>query len=336
MKQITDVCRFHRTSSFSTAGVVKCPVVAWFCRRVWPRALILCMGCQGRPNAGATSTAADRPESIRERPDSGQTAARSGSHESGRDAGPPIGAGRAGTADFTRVVYHNGRRSRFATPGGSKRGGASRDLTSQVSGPPNPPGWSSSSRGVISGRSGRASSRSRPPSDGQSATSRITLEPAPARSWDFAEDIVPIFTRLGCNTGACHGKADGQNGFHLSLFGYDRAGDFQALARDGGQRRLSRLVPEESLFFAKATGTVPHGGGRRLTVGSPEYRTLLAWVRDGAPERRGQAARAGCAGVGRARRRPVRRAGPATAPRAGSLSRRPRARRDPAGSLSRQ
>ena len=46
--------------------------------------------------------------------------------------------------------------------------------------------------------------------------------------------------------------------------------------------------PNESLFLAKATGTVPHGGGRRLTVGSPEYRTLLAWVRDGAPEHRGK------------------------------------------------
>ena len=64
--------------------------------------------------------------------------------------------------------------------------------------------------------------------EGQSAISRITLESGSTRSWDFAEDIVPIFTRLGCNTGACHGKADGQNGFHLSLFGYDRAGDFRA------------------------------------------------------------------------------------------------------------
>ena len=147
---------------------------------------------------------------------------------------------------------------------------------------------------------------------------------------------MPIFTRLGCNTGACHGKADGQNGFHLSLFGYDRAGDFQALARDGGQRRLSRLVPEESLFLAKATGTVPHGGGRRLTVGSPEYQTLLEWVRDGAPERRGKPHGPVVRRVGRARRRSVRRARPAATPRDRPLSGRPRARRDPAGALSRQ
>jgi hypothetical protein len=124
--------------------------------------------------------------------------------------------------------------------------------------------------------------------NGESARAQITLEPRSTRSWDFAEDIVPIFTRLGCNTGGCHGKADGQNGFHLSLFGYDRAGDFQALARDAGQRRLSRLVPEESLFLGKITGTVAHGGGRRVTPGSPEYKMLLAWVREGAPERRGK------------------------------------------------
>ena len=99
---------------------------------------------------------------------------------------------------------------------------------------------------------------------------------------------MPIFTRLGCNTGGCHGKADGQNGFHLSLFGYDRAGDFQALRVTAASAGCRDWFPKQSLFLAKATGTVPHGGGRRLTVGSPEYQTLLAWVRDGAPERRGK------------------------------------------------
>ncbi len=99
---------------------------------------------------------------------------------------------------------------------------------------------------------------------------------------------MPILTRPGCNTGACHGQADGQNGFHLSLFGYDPAGDYQALTRDGGQRRLSRLSPEESLFLAKATGRVA-ARRRPAVAGSarPNIETLLAWVRDGAPEHRG-------------------------------------------------
>jgi hypothetical protein len=120
------------------------------------------------------------------------------------------------------------------------------------------------------------------------AVSKITLALRADRSWDFGQDIVPIFTRAGCNTGGCHGKADGQNGFHLSLFGYDPAGDFAALARDGGQRRLSRLAPEESLFLAKAAGRVAHGGGPRFLLGSAEHQTLLGWVRDGAPEQRGK------------------------------------------------
>ena len=125
--------------------------------------------------------------------------------------------------------------------------------------------------------------------EGQSATSRRSR----SSRGRLARGISPRTSSRSspgwaATRAACHGKADGQNGFHLSLFGYDRAGDFQALARDAGQRRLSRLVPEESLFLAKATGPVAHGGGRRLTVGSPEYQTLLAWVRDGAPERRGK------------------------------------------------
>jgi hypothetical protein len=124
-------------------------------------------------------------------------------------------------------------------------------------------------------------------SDAPPAEAKVTIAPRTSRAWDFGEDIVPILTRMGCNTGSCHGRLEGQNGFHLSLFGYDPAGDYQAVARDGGQRRLSRMAPEESLFLVKASGRAPHGGGRRLAIGSPEYQVLLAWVRDGAPEHRG-------------------------------------------------
>ena len=66
-------------------------------------------------------------------------------------------------------------------------------------------------------------------------------------------------------------------------------GDFLALARDAGSRRLSRFSPRDSLFLAKATGRMAHGGGPRLKVGSPEFQTLLAWVEDGAPETSGKA-----------------------------------------------
>ena len=90
--------------------------------------------------------------------------------------------------------------------------------------------------------------------------------------WDFGQDISPILTRAGCNTGGCHGRGDGQNGFHLSLFGYDPEGDHRSLTRDLGERRLSTIRPESSLFLAKATGTIPHVGGPRIKAGSEEYR----------------------------------------------------------------
>ena len=103
------------------------------------------------------------------------------------------------------------------------------------------------------------------------------------RPWDFAEDVVPILTRAGCNTGGCHGRADGQNGFHLSLFGYDPEADHRSMTRDLGGRRLSTARPESSLLLAKAAGTIPHVGGPRLKYGSAEYETVLAWIKAGAP-----------------------------------------------------
>jgi hypothetical protein len=116
----------------------------------------------------------------------------------------------------------------------------------------------------------------------------VTVEDPSTRVWDFGEDIVPLFTRAGCNTGGCHGRADGQNGFHLSLFGYDPKGDYLSITRDGGGRRLSRVAPEQSLLMGKATGRMPHGGGQRVRPGSPEHATLTAWLKAGAPESRGK------------------------------------------------
>jgi hypothetical protein len=165
--------------------------------------------------------------------------------------------------------------------------GGRRDLTAEVV-------WTAEPAGVVAVESGgyvrplaagRASVRAR--FEGGEATADVIVAAAVDRPWDFAEDIVPILTRAGCNAGGCHGKADGQNGFHLSLVGYDPEGDYQAVTRDAAARRTSLFDPENSLWLLKATGRVPHGGGPRLAVDSPEYRTLLAWVRAGAPGRRG-------------------------------------------------
>ena len=99
----------------------------------------------------------------------------------------------------------------------------------------------------------------------------------------FERDVVPLLTRLGCNAGACHGKSRGQNGFQLSLLGFDPAFDHSAIAKEARGRRVFPAAPEQSLLLRKATAQVPHGGGRKLEVGSPYYQALLGWVADGMP-----------------------------------------------------
>ena len=102
---------------------------------------------------------------------------------------------------------------------------------------------------------------------------------------DFENDLQPIFTRFGCNSGPCHGKARGQGGFQLSLLGFDAQQDFDAIAKEGRSRRVFPAAPEQSLLIAKPAGRTPHGGGRRIQEDGPEYQTLLNWVRQGMPRR---------------------------------------------------
>jgi hypothetical protein len=103
------------------------------------------------------------------------------------------------------------------------------------------------------------------------------------RPINFTNQIVPIFSKLGCNAGACHGKASGQNGFKLSLLGFEPAVDYQALTREARGRRVSPSAPEASLLLRKPTGAMPHGGGKRLDPRSRDAQLLLRWVRSGAP-----------------------------------------------------
>ena len=107
---------------------------------------------------------------------------------------------------------------------------------------------------------------------------------------DFENDLQPIFTRFGCNSGPCHGKARGQGGFQLSLLGFDGQQDYDAIAKEGRGRRVFPGAPENSLLISKPAGKTPHGGGKRLDVDSPEYQTLLNWVRQGMPRKAPSAA----------------------------------------------
>jgi hypothetical protein len=99
----------------------------------------------------------------------------------------------------------------------------------------------------------------------------------------FQEDVIPILTRFGCNTGGCHGKLAGQKGFRLSLRGYAPALDHEAITREARGRRINYGLPQESLLIRKANGTVPHGGGERIIAGSSAERTLLEWINAGCP-----------------------------------------------------
>ncbi len=110
-------------------------------------------------------------------------------------------------------------------------------------------------------------------------------------SLHFGRDIIPLLTKAGCNSGGCHGKQSGQNGFKLSVFGHDIQADYQALVYEGRGRRLFPAAPRESLLLTKAVNRVPHGGGRRLEMDSAEYRRLLRWVDASMPRGDDQAPR---------------------------------------------
>ncbi|MCA9136141.1 MAG: DUF1553 domain-containing protein [Planctomycetales bacterium] len=99
----------------------------------------------------------------------------------------------------------------------------------------------------------------------------------------FDLDIQPILAAHGCNAGACHGKQRGQNGFQLSLLGFDSDFDYDSIARQSRGRRLTIRSPESSLLIQKATAELPHGGGRKIEIGSMAYQTIVAWIGQGAP-----------------------------------------------------
>jgi hypothetical protein len=114
---------------------------------------------------------------------------------------------------------------------------------------------------------------------------------ASGRPVDFQTEIVPLLSRLGCNAGGCHGKASGQNGFKLSLFGFDAQFDHDAIIKEARGRRVFPGAPDQSLILRKASGQMPHGGGKRLEKGSHEYQLFRQWIAAGTPASSPEAAR---------------------------------------------
>lgn len=112
----------------------------------------------------------------------------------------------------------------------------------------------------------------------------VSAADSPARrELHFANDVLPIFSRYGCNSSGCHGKAEGQNGFKLTVFGFDPPADYVALTQESRGRRVVPAIPEKSLLLQKMSGGMPHGGGVRILKGSEEYRLLRDWIAAGMP-----------------------------------------------------
>jgi hypothetical protein len=120
---------------------------------------------------------------------------------------------------------------------------------------------------------------------GKTTTIPVTVRRARADvPVDFAREVVPMLTRLGCNQGACHGGQHGKNGFKLSLLGFDPVFDYTQIVQSAEGRRVVVSDPERSIILLKPSLTMEHGGGERFKVNSPPYNLLKHWLEDGAPQ----------------------------------------------------
>jgi hypothetical protein len=142
---------------------------------------------------------------------------------------------------------------------------------------------------VFANANASAQSPSSPSSAASSAAAAAPAASSPAAAspssirFNFENDIVPILSKFGCNTSGCHGKAEGQNGFRLSVFGSDPELDFRALTMEGRGRRVFPAAPDRSLLLLKMSGRMPHGGGVRIEPDRLEYRILRDWIAAGLP-----------------------------------------------------
>lgn len=99
---------------------------------------------------------------------------------------------------------------------------------------------------------------------------------------EFENDLIPLFTKLGCNAGACHGAAIGRGGFKLSLYGGDPKADYSAIVHQLEGRRVNQSNPDQSLLLLKPTEELAHGGGYLIEDGDESGELLLNWIQQGA------------------------------------------------------
>ena len=128
--------------------------------------------------------------------------------------------------------------------------------------------------------------------EGHRASAPLSVQDlAGLSTWSFRNDVLPVMTKMGCNSGACHGAAAGKNGFKLTLRGYDPEVDYYTLTHQALARRTETMEPAKSLILLKPTLAIPHGGGKRFAVDSPEYEVIAGWVAQGMPPPRDSDAR---------------------------------------------
>lgn len=187
------------------------------------------------------------------------------------------------SSGVTALVGRNARRQLVVT--GVYASGQRHDVTHEVSYESSKPAVASvSSEGIVTPVGDGDVTITVKSSDGKTASATIKCERCNEElPVNFVNEVVPIFTRLGCNAGGCHGKSDGQNGFKLSLLGFYPEEDYDYLVHETRGRRVFPADAEFSLLLTKPANQLPHGGGKRMSVGSYEWDLIARWIRQGMP-----------------------------------------------------
>ncbi len=116
---------------------------------------------------------------------------------------------------------------------------------------------------------------------GRSIEVPVVIKDVSDQPVSFVREVVPLISKTGCNAGTCHGNQKGQNGFKLSLRGYDPVYDYRALIDDLAGRRFNRSQPAQSLILLKPTQGVPHEGGFLFDEQSRQYGLINQWIAEG-------------------------------------------------------
>jgi hypothetical protein len=186
------------------------------------------------------------------------------------------------TVEPAQVVFDNAGASQRLLVSGKFSDGTFRDLTRSVQYQSNNPGVATVAAGGLVTPKGAGQAVIQVVAGGLSRSVSVTVKDLARRPVSFSNDLMPIFAKAGCNSGACHGAASGKKGFKISLRGYDPPTDHITLTRGTGGRRIDRQDPGNSLLLLKPAGIIPHEGGKRFDVKSDYAQAIRQWIAEGA------------------------------------------------------